>query len=288
MRILQQSEAILVFDLSNLVARAQAVAGIDWLKLYTRMLLKLRKKYGNRRFVFAVEGAGTITRQRILPEYKAGRVPTPEFQSARKLAVEMARNIESSVLLAPEGEADDAIASFVTQNNDADIIIVSNDRDLWQLIRPNVAVRAQIVGSTTTIDRFACTRHLGVLPEAVPIMKALCGDKSDDIPRGVPKVHEKKLKRLAQLVAGMEEQLCQVARESDFLTEADKKKIQDAFPVVKRQLKVTTAWENLKLKERKCKGSFSKLKQFLSDYGIEDFEDKDLKKISGENRENKS
>lgn len=285
MRILQQSEAVLIFDLSNVVARAQAVAGADWLKLYTRMLLKQRKKYRNHRFIFAVEGAGTIARQKIVPEYKAGRVPTPEFQSARKLAIEMARCINCSVLLAPDGEADDAIASFVSKNPNADITIVSNDRDLWQLIQSNVVVRAQVVGTTTTIDRFACVRHIGVLPEAVPVLKALCGDKSDNIPRGVPKVHEKKLKRLAQLVTGVEEQLCQVARESDFLTDADKKKIQDAYPVVKLQLKVTTAWRNLKLKERKCKGNTGKLKKFLDIYSVVDsFDDGDIKKIVGESK----
>lgn len=282
MRILQQSEAVLIFDLSNLVARAQAVAGPNWLTLYTRMLLKQRKNYRNHRFVFAIEGAGTVARQKLLPEYKAGRIPTPEFQSGRKLAVEMARFINCSILLAPDGEADDAIASFVEQNPDADIVIISNDRDLWQLIRPNVAVQAQIAGTTTSVDRFACVRHLGVLPEAVPVMKALCGDKSDNVPRGVPKVHEKKLKRLAQITMGIEEQLCQVARESDFLTDKDKKKIQDAHPSVKLHLKVTRAWNRLELKERKCKGSMNKLKQFLDSYGIVDkFDDSDIKKITG-------
>lgn len=282
MRILQQKDAFVVFDLSNIVARAQAIGKENWLKLYTRMLIKQRKQYNNHDFVFAVEGAGTLARQKILPCYKAGRVPTPEFQTARKIAVELARHTHCLVIRAPDGEADDAIATFVTKKQDADIVIISNDRDLWQLISPSVKVRSQIAGSTATVDKFACVRHLGVLPEAIPMLKALCGDSSDEIPRSVSRINQDKLKRLAQLTAGMEEQLCQVARESDFLTDNEKKKIQDAFPTVKKHLKVVQVKRQLKLSVRKCAGDQTKLKEFLEAYQSDVFSDTEISKLAGE------
>jgi len=282
MRILEQSQAVVLFDLSNVVARATAVAQHNFMGLLCRMLLKQRKRYPSHEFVFAVEGAGTLARQRVLPAYKDGRVPSPEFQDARNAAIKMLHYVACTLIKAPEGEADDAIATYTEHHPDADIIVVSNDRDLWQLISPNVRIQAKVGKDTIDVDRFACVRHLGVLPEAVPLMKALCGDSSDCIPRGVPRVHEKKLKQLAQAAADQEDRLDLIVDNADWLTDPDKKKIHAAASVVKQHLQVTRAWNNLQLVQRKYAGDVDGLLGFLEYHNADGLSREDVETIVGE------
>ncbi|KKN14797.1 hypothetical protein LCGC14_0992470 [marine sediment metagenome] len=267
MRILQQRDAVLLIDLSNFVARAIAVAQQDYLRLVLQMLLKLRRHYPHHRFVFAVEGAGTLRRQRLLPCYKEGRVPSPEFNEARQVAIQMLRRIECQHIKAPDGEADDAIATYVGQHPDDNCVIVSNDRDLWQLITPNCNVWATVKRNNVQVDRFACRRLLGVDPKVVPLMKALLGDASDNIPRGVARVHKKKLLRLVNDSEGRVDQIPQLVQDAEYLTVKDKEKIILALPTVKQHLSVTIAWNNLSLKTRTCSGDVEALTRFLDHYG---------------------
>lgn len=280
MRILQQRQAILLVDLSNFVARAIAVQQDGYLKLLLQMLLKLRRQYPHHGFIFAVEGAGTLMRQQRLPCYKEGRVPSPEFNDARQLAIKMLKMINCRFLKAPDGEADDAIASYCHYNPDDSCIIVSNDRDLWQAIRCNVAVRATVKSTTTDIDRFACERILGVPPKAVPLMKALLGDASDNIPRGVERVHKKKLLRLANEAGGDVKQLAEATNQADYLTVLDKEKIALAHTTVKRHLSVTKARINKNYLQRQYLGDATALKRFLEQHNVE-ITEVEVKTIAG-------
>lgn len=267
MRILQQHDAVLLVDLSNFVARAAAVAQQDYLRLVLQMLLKLRKQHQHHRFVFAVEGAGTLRRQRLLPCYKEGRIPSPEFNEARQTVIHMLRLIECQHIKAPDGEADDAIATYVQLHPDDSCIIVSNDRDLWQLITPNCTVLAAIKRTTTQVDSFACKRLLGVSPSRVALMKALLGDSSDNIPRGVERVHKKKLIRLVNDTEGYVDQIPQLVQDAEYLTPKDKEKILLSLTTVKQHLSVTRAWNQLSLKTRTCSGDLEAFTRFLDHHG---------------------
>jgi len=281
MRFLQQTDAILLFDLSNFVARATAIAGRNFLSLFTQMLLKQRRQFPQHRFVFAVEGSGTLRRQQLLPQYKDGRIPSPEFNLARKEAIELLRHVNCRIIKAPDGEADDAIASYVEQHcQDATVTILSNDRDLWQLIRREVYVQAKVKTSTLQIDRHACKRLLGVTPAVVPLMKALLGDKSDNIPRGVPRVTVAKLLRVANEAAQVENVLS-VTKTADWLTAGDKTKIERAYPTVKQQAKVTCCWNQLNLHLRDCVADTSLFQEFLEQRGYREMTEEDINQITG-------
>jgi 5'-3' exonuclease len=93
------------------------------------------------------------------------------------------------------GEADDAIASYLRQyaGDYTSVIIESNDRDLWQLID---TPKIKVLSDGIEVDEQYCYKKLGVLPDRVPMMKALLGDKSDDLLR-VPRVRATRLKALA-------------------------------------------------------------------------------------------
>ena len=263
MKFLQQIDAVLLFDLSNFVARATAIAGQNFLALFTQMLLKQRRQFSQHRFVFAVEGSGTLRRQQLLPQYKDGRIPSPEFNTARREAIQLLQYVRCLVIKAPDGEADDAIASYIEQHcADATTTILSNDRDLWQLIRRGVYVQAQVKTDTLQIDKYACKRLLGVTPDVVPLMKALLGDPSDCIPRGVPRVTTAKLLRVANEAETVENVL-NVVQNADWLTKGDKTKIERAHATVKKQAKVTRCWNHLNLHIRKCTANAEAFREFL-------------------------
>lgn len=267
MRVLKKKNAVLLIDLSNVVARAICVAPKGaFLPLFCRMVKKQRRQYRHHTFVFATEGSGTIRRQRILPDYKGGRPPAPELFAARNLVLRLLRHTDCRIIKAPDGEADDAIASFIARHQDTHVTILSEDRDLWQLICPRVAVQAKVKGAVVLIDRFACRRELGVEPKTIPLMKALLGDTSDCIPRGVARVTKEKLLRVAR-EAGAFNSIPKVVRNADWLSANDKKQIARAHDTVKQHLQVTRAWDDLPLKVRNCTADPAALLEFLQNHG---------------------
>ena len=86
-------------------------------------------------------------------------------------------------------EADDVIASLVQRARDADIpvMVVSGDRDVYQVVGDGVRVMTTSRGVTDTkiYDREGVVERYGVPPELVPDLIGLKGDTSDNIP-GVP------------------------------------------------------------------------------------------------------
>ena len=91
-------------------------------------------------------------------------------------------------------EADDVIASLARQAKEQGIavIVVSGDRDVYQLVGEGVRVMSTSRGITETkvYDREAVIERYGVSPELVPDLIGLKGDSSDNIP-GVPGIGEK-------------------------------------------------------------------------------------------------
>jgi DNA polymerase-1 len=84
-------------------------------------------------------------------------------------------------------EADDLIGTISRQAplaGDVQVIIVSGDRDLLQLVTPQVKVLAPIVGVTKMIlyDEKAVEEKYGLKPVQVIDYKALVGDASDNYP----------------------------------------------------------------------------------------------------------
>lgn len=100
----------------------------------------------------------------------------------------------------PNEEADDLIASFIKQRQNESHMIVSSDKDFFQLlVNPNVVVYRPISKGCKLLNAAASAKHWGELHggdhPAVPakhvrMFKSICGDKSDNIP-GVPRLRKK-------------------------------------------------------------------------------------------------
>jgi DNA polymerase I len=104
-------------------------------------------------------------------------------------------------------EADDVIASLVKQAREQgiEVMVVTGDRDAYQLVDEGVRVMSTSRGITETkiYDRAAVEERYGVPPELITDLMGLRGDTSDNIP-GVPGVGEKTATQLLQQFGTLE------------------------------------------------------------------------------------
>ncbi|MBM3555864.1 MAG: DNA polymerase I [Alphaproteobacteria bacterium] len=137
-------------------------------------------------FAVIFDAARKNFRNEIYPDYKAHRPPAPEdlvpqFPLVREAV--KAFNLPSIEL--PGFEADDVIATYARIGREAgmEVVILSSDKDLMQLVRPGVSmldpIKQKPVGEAEVRERF------GVPPDKVVDVQALAGDSSDNVP-GAP------------------------------------------------------------------------------------------------------
>ena len=125
-------------------------------------------------------------RNKLYDQYKAHRPPPPEDLVPQfPLMREATRAFGVPCLELPGYEADDLIAAYACKVRDAGghVTIVSSDKDLMQLVGPNVSMldtmKNVAIGREQVIEKF------GVPPEKVVDVQALCGDSVDNVP-GAP------------------------------------------------------------------------------------------------------
>jgi DNA polymerase-1 len=110
-------------------------------------------------------------------------------------------------------EADDVIASMVRQAREQGmpVMVVTGDRDAYQLVGPGVRVMSTSRGITETkiYDEAAVVERYGVPPELITDLMGLRGDTSDNIP-GVPGIGEKTATQLLQQFGTLEGVLANV------------------------------------------------------------------------------
>ena len=157
---------------------------------FVNMLGKLVREERPDQVVVVFDARGPTFRHERFAEYKAGREAQPEdLSSQMPLARELIDAYRIPILEVPGYEADDVIATLVARAApDAQILIVSTDRDLMQLVGPRVTlldgIRDRRFGPAEVKERY------GVPPERVLDLRALVGDTSDNIP-GVKGIGEK-------------------------------------------------------------------------------------------------
>jgi DNA polymerase-1 len=128
-------------------------------------------------------------------EYKAGRKETTDdFRSQISLIFEVLDALGIRHLSASGFEADDLIATLATQAtaDNMDVLVVSGDRDTFQLINDHVTVlyNSRGVSDMKRYDPAALLEKYGLTPAQYPDFAALRGDSSDNLP-GIPGVGEK-------------------------------------------------------------------------------------------------
>ena len=169
---------------------------------FTSMLIKLLAEERPDLIAVAFDVGKPTVRLEKYAEYKAGRPETPdEFRQQLGLIVEVLETLRVPVIGIEGHEADDAIATLALQAIECGIeaVIVTADRDFFQLVRPGVTVMFNVKGISDIrrYDEAAVTERFGLPPSKYLDYVALKGDPSDNIP-GVPGVGEKTAAKLVQ------------------------------------------------------------------------------------------
>ena len=165
---------------------------------FTRTLLKLLEE-GNEYIAICFDRGGKSKRDELYAAYKADRPPTPDalisqFPYVRKVVEGLGVPTVEMV----DYEADDVAGTLAKQAEAAgfDVLIMTNDKDMLQLISPKIKVhRVNPRGGYEIYDAAACKRRYGIEPYQIPDYLALAGDSVDQIP-GVSGVGEKTAPKL--------------------------------------------------------------------------------------------
>jgi DNA polymerase I len=168
---------------------------------FASMLVKILTEHGQNP-TLVVWDAGMSGREEVSEEYKSQRRARPDLLSEQWPHLQPLVEAFGYTNVRVEGyEADDVIATLARQARAKDIpvMVVTGDRDLFQLIDGGVRVMATSRGITETkiYDRAAVEERYGIPPELIPDFVGLKGDTSDNIP-GVPGIGEKTASQLIQ------------------------------------------------------------------------------------------
>lgn len=196
----EQAPTLYLLDASSYIHRAfHAIRGLstkDGIPTnavygFTTMLLKVLREAQPRYLAVVYDAKGPTFRHHIYPAYKANR---PPLDPALKAQFPLVRQVVTALGLPAvevEGfEADDLMATLARQAREQgfEVVLVSGDKDLFQLISPQV--RLWDTMKEITMGPEEVRAKLGVEPAQVVDFMALTGDSTDNVP-GVPSVGSK-------------------------------------------------------------------------------------------------
>ncbi|WP_420037848.1 DNA polymerase I [Streptomyces sp. cg28] len=162
---------------------------------FASMLANTLRDEAPTHFAVAFDVSRKTWRSEEFTEYKANRSKTPdEFKGQVELIGELLDAMHTPRFAVDGFEADDIIATLATQAEAAgfEVLIVTGDRDSFQLVSENVTVLYPTKG-VSELTRFTPEKveeKYGLTPSQYPDFAALRGDPSDNLP-GIPGVGEK-------------------------------------------------------------------------------------------------
>ncbi len=168
---------------------------------FASMLVSLVSTQSPRGLAVAFDMPGGTFRDELTEDYKGGRAETPpELEHQFGLIRSMCEALHVPVVGVEGFEADDVLATLATWGRDAKttVVVVSGDRDTFQLVQDpfiKVLYNRRGVSDYSLYDEAGIIERCGIEPARYPLLAALRGDTSDNLP-GVPGVGEKTAAKL--------------------------------------------------------------------------------------------
>lgn len=131
-------------------------------------------------------GREATFRRKMYAPYKGTRGPKPEgLGNQLRYGTQLLELMGIPVLNNPNYEADDILGmlSRFAMDNEMNTILVSADKDYYQLVTDHVKVYSPRKG--ILVDKEWLYNEYGLSPEQLIDVKALAGDKSDNIPGAI-------------------------------------------------------------------------------------------------------
>jgi DNA polymerase-1 len=191
---------------------------------FTSMLIKLLSEDRPDLIAVAFDKGRPTVRLEQYADYKAGRREAPdEFRQQLGLIREVLETLRIRIVEVEGHEADDALATLATRaaERGLEAVIVTADRDFFQLVRPGIEVmfNRRGISDIARYDVAAVSERFGLPPERYLDYVALKGDSSDNLP-GVPGVGEKTATKLIQEFGTVEELLARTSEVKGRLRES--------------------------------------------------------------------
>ncbi len=170
---------------------------------FTRMLFEIIKKEKPDFLTIAFDHRDKTFRHEEFSDYKANRsAPPPELYPQLPTLLELLATFDIPIFQQSGFEADDIIGTLSQQaerQEGLQTVILTGDKDAFQLVSPHVQVIVPIKGisETLTCDPATVEAKMGLRPDQIVDYKALRGDASDNIP-GVKGIGEKQAVELLQ------------------------------------------------------------------------------------------
>ncbi|MFQ5575794.1 MAG: DNA polymerase I [Anaerolineae bacterium] len=158
---------------------------------FTSMLLAVWKEFEPDYFIVTFDKGDTF-RHKMYGEYKGTREKmADDLRSQIGRIEQLVRAFNMPVYVKEGFEADDLLGTLANQAAEQGILalIVTGDRDTFQLVRPNikVVISGRRFEDRQVYDEAAVQARYGLPPHKLVDLKALTGDSSDNIPgvRGI-------------------------------------------------------------------------------------------------------
>jgi len=204
-------------------------------------------------------------RLEISPEYKATRPPTPpDLLQQLPYIKEIAKAFGWKIIEFDNTEADDIIASICQKFNEKKIYIVSNDKDLAQLVNDNILMLVSSKdGGLSEMNKDGVFVKFAVYPEQIVDYLSLIGDNSDNI-RGASGIGPKTASKLLAEYRNIESLLSNI---SSIKSEKVKNSIISSAEQLKKnktliKLPISNTASNLQFDElKKEKADFEKISE---------------------------
>ncbi len=173
---------------------------INALAGFVNMVLRLLKTENPTHVAVAFDKGIPTERVHPYQDYNAQRVEMPDDLALQLPMIEdFVRALGVPVFRVPGHEADDCIGTLAKRGAEADmdVLILSGDLDLLQLVGPKIRVLTTRRGISDMLvyDEKQVKNRFNLKPEQLADLRALAGDSSDNI-TGVPGIGEVTAKKL--------------------------------------------------------------------------------------------
>lgn len=257
---------LLIFDGSNVIMRAMCAVPemltsggfpVNAIKGTVNIVISSIIKYKPTHVVFVVDGDKKTHRHKIFKEYKGQRTRDPELTASLKKQKPVIYDILEALgihtLIKHGVEADDIIGTLSRLGIEAgmEVHIVSNDKDMAQLLVKGVTILRQNTHTKTTdeITRKTCEAVYGAKPKRIPCMLMMLGDKVDNIPgvKGIGPAAIAKLFATSKRIENADTSVLNKSQQAAFAEAATR------FPLVRELVTIDTSIIEYKLSKCRLK-----------------------------------
>lgn len=243
---------------------------------FYKTLQKLISKYNPVFLGICFDVSRRTFRQEKFEAYKIQRPPLPQGLSPQIPVIKKMLNSLGIKIVEKQGfEADDVIAALTDEavNNNKRVVIVTMDKDMYQLIEND-----KVVVFNPNYDRLLTENDFFKEYEFAPInmvdFLSLAGDSSDNIPgaKGIGKVGAAKLIKEFKNIEGIFANLDKLTPKMKDILEKNKDNIMLSKDlVILRRCELGVGWQDLKIKEADVSALYSlfselEFKSFLKDF----------------------